>query len=62
MKISFEEKLEETERAYLFGFDAEEGEEIWIPKSCCKNLDEDNLTVEVEDWIVEDKDLEWYEA
>ena len=46
----------ETDSALLFLFDEEN---VWIPKSLVEEYDDD--TVEVEDWFVEENDLEGFQ-
>ena len=54
VEIDFDEFECETEKAYLF---IVEGEKIWIPKSICRDIDEDLNTVYIPEWFAEQEDL-----
>ena len=57
LKLAFDEKVHDTDKAWLLSFD---GDEIWIPDSLIKYIDEDTKEVWVADWFVEKEGLEAY--
>jgi len=48
-----EELITETDKAWLLSVD---GEELWLPKSQCE-FDEDEMVVDIPDWLAEEKGL-----
>ena len=55
LKLTFDEKVHETEMAYLLSFD---GDEIWIPESLVGDINEDEHEVWVADWFVNKEGLD----
>ena len=55
--LRFDEIVHQTEGAWLLKFDSEQ---VWLTKSQC-DMDEDDWTIEVPTWLVEENGLECYE-
>lgn len=55
LKLTFDESVHETDKAYLLSFD---GEEIWIPDSLIGYIDEEANEVWIADWFVNKQGLE----
>lgn len=54
VEICFAELVRETDKAWMFKTD--DGDAVWLPKSQCE-LDEDELLVQVPEWLAIEKGL-----
>lgn len=52
--VDFDELVYQTDDAYKLRID---GDEVWLPKACCRDLDEEDGTVEVIEKMAVDKGL-----
>jgi len=55
LKLAYDEKVHETDMAYLLSFD---GDEIWIPASLVGDINEDTKEVWVADWFIDKEGLD----
>lgn len=52
--IEYDELIRSTEKAYLLII---EGDPYWIPKSQVEELDKDNMTITIPEWLTKEKGL-----
>lgn len=52
--VAFDERVTVTDSAVLFDFD---GEQVWIPRSQIFDEDEADSSIEIPQWLAEDRGL-----
>lgn len=56
--VTYEKLVHETDGAYLFDVFGDGEGDVWIPKSQIEDLDEDEKTFLIPQWLAEEKEME----